>query len=130
MTQSRGARRPLDPPALADDVAESVRRLNHAIENAAYQGTWPTAPQDAYRIVGALVQAMRRLPRVLHEVDAFTSEPDGLRIDDGTDPATHLRRLNAAVVDAKRHTDALEAALNDAWSLLGTVGYAAPWEDA
>ncbi|WP_436786319.1 hypothetical protein [Yinghuangia sp. YIM S10712] len=130
MTHTKRTRRPLDVPALADEVAESVRRLNHALQDAAGRGEWPMPPQDAYRVVGALADTARRLPQVLRETTGFAYEPDGLRVDDGTDPAAHLRRLSAAVHDATQHARVLEAALNEACSLVGAVGYAVAWDDA
>ncbi|UGQ10035.1 hypothetical protein LO772_24525 [Yinghuangia sp. ASG 101] len=123
MTHRKAARRPVDAPTAANDVAEATRRLNHALQDAAAKGDWPVSPTDAYDIVGALTLAVQRLPYALNEVDGIASEPDGLRVDDGTDPAMHLHRVSKALGDALQHADALADALNAAWSLLGVIGH-------
>lgn len=126
MTHSSTARRRLDAPTEADSVAEAVRRLNHALQDDANRGDWPPAPADAYRIAGALAVMAGRLPNVLRELTGIAYEPEGLRIDDGTDPHRHLAQMCAAIGDAQHHAAALEAALNLAWQLLGHVAYAEP----
>lgn len=128
MTQITAKGLCLSAPALADQVAESVRQLNHALQGMAYRGEWPTPPDDAYRIVGALVQAAGRLPVVLREMGGFTTEPEGLRVDDGTTPGPHLARLCAVLHEAQQHARALEAALASAHRILGTVSYPEPWD--
>lgn len=128
MTQITGKRLCLSAPALADQLAESVRQLNHALQGMARRGEWPMPPEDAYRIVSALRQAAGRLPVVLHEMGGFTTEPEGLRVDDGTAPEPHLDRLFTALHDAQQHARALEAALADAHRVLGTVSYPDPWD--
>jgi len=129
MTHNKTARRRVDAPALADDVAESVRRLNHGLLDIAGSGGWPMPPQDAYDVVGALADAARRLPQALRESTGFVCEPDGLRVDDGTDPAVHLRRVRAVMHEAEQHARALESALETARGLLGAVAYAEPPTD-
>lgn len=126
MTHNKHTRRPLDAPAAADEVAEAVRRLNHALQDAASDGDWPVSPSTAYGIAGALTLAARRLPHVLHEVGSLACEAEYLRIDNGTGPEAHLRRVTAALTDAHQHTNALAEALNTAWSLLSMVSSTAP----
>ncbi|MGW0663045.1 hypothetical protein [Streptodolium elevatio] len=126
MTDTTAARRAVDAPIAADEVAEFVRRLNYALQDAAARGDFPMSPTDAYRITGALAAAARRLPQALHETASVVCEPEGLRVDDGTDPFKHLARVCAAFHDAQQHARALEAALENAWRLLGSVAYASP----
>ncbi|WP_436773897.1 hypothetical protein [Yinghuangia sp. YIM S09857] len=123
MTYPTTARRGPDAPTVADSIAEATRTLSYVLQSEASRGVWPPTPADAYRIVGALVIMAGRLPDVLHEMTGIAHEPDGLRIDDGSDPRAHLRRLCVAIGEAQQHVSGLESALNTAWTLLGAVGY-------
>ncbi|MFI0822229.1 hypothetical protein ACH4TX_41665 [Streptomyces sp. NPDC021098] len=102
------------PAAIAHQLAEETRALNHrTLDPTVFE-----QPGDVSEVVCALRTVLERLPQALNQTSAGLrrlAETDGIRMDDGTDPAVAVA---AALVALREATGAL-------WSAQEVLGGAA-----
>ncbi|MFK0282557.1 hypothetical protein ACIQVL_19105 [Streptomyces sp. NPDC090499] len=117
------------PQDLADQAAEAIRNLNHAIQSAKGELNYPS---DAYELVASLKQLTQRLPQSFEQISRFLgalAKTGAVTADHGT-PDDHLAEARSGLASAALIAQTLTDHLGYAHSALGPIGYSGPIGDA
>ena len=104
-----------------DQAAEAIRAANHAVYG-------PVTAPEAYAVVGALAELVRRLPQLLDYLarGLRRADPAEHYDDRGHDPASALDHAHGHLADARRLVDDLAHKLDAAHNHLGHLGRHTP----